>query len=358
MACGVACCEGSGQRRQHCLTEPIQSSLGTGGQDQHTQKRGHTWYHATHTFGSFNRYFLSAYYLAGIMLSMEQWKTSNEKLGERSINVGQESGDAEMKREGRKEKVKGKGLERPGHLWGRSRRASQGKPSPLYYPGPLSMCFGLLSHVLFSTCTFSAHAASGAHVLAMCLQDKLSSITYYLLSRCRGHNPEMRRHPCFLCIQRGNWARLLTPRNSPLRRTVFLVREQREKDSEKSKFYRPTLHKPCIIQLQELMYDACYHHQTCAANNSCLQLLKDVLLTLWPAESDWVNSWSWMEMITPVFKILLKCLCLWEGRQDNKVKFLLLNIKYASFLSFQFHWKVFWKPFESQFETGSNPVYK
>lgn len=68
------------------------------------------------------------------------------------------------------------------------------------------------------------------------------------------------------------------------------------------------LHKPCIIQLGELMYDACYHHQTCAANNSCLQLLKDILLTLSPAELDWLNSWRWMETITPVFKILFKCL--------------------------------------------------
>lgn len=58
---------------------------------------------------------------------------------------------------------------------------------------------------------------------------------------------------------------------------------------EKSKFYRPTLHKPCIIQFQELMYDACYYHQTCVANNSCLELLKDILLTLSPAELDWVK---------------------------------------------------------------------
>lgn len=38
---------------------------------------------------------------------------SSKSLGEWSINVDQESGDAEMNQEGRKEEEKGKGLERP-----------------------------------------------------------------------------------------------------------------------------------------------------------------------------------------------------------------------------------------------------
>lgn len=94
----------------------------------------------------------------------------------------------------------------------------------------------------------------------------------------------------FFRVKQSNWACLLSQRDEPHRRTVFSVREQRENDLEKSKFYRPVLHKPCIIQLQELMSDACYYHQTCVANNSCLELLKDILLTLSPAELDWVNS--------------------------------------------------------------------
>lgn len=86
------------------------------------------------------------------------------------------------------------------------------------------------------------------------------------------------------------------------------MREQRENDLEKSKFYRPTLYKPCIIQLQELMYGACYYHQPGVANNSCLELLKGILLTLSPAVLNWVNPWNLMEMITPVSKILFTCL--------------------------------------------------
>lgn len=63
-----------------------------------------------------------------------------------------------------------------------------------------------------------------------------------------------------------------------------------------------------IIQLQELMYDACYYHQTYVANNSCWKLFKDILLTLSPAELDWTNPWNLMEMTTAVFKILFKSL--------------------------------------------------
>ena len=75
------------------------------------------------------------------------------------------------------------------------------------------------------------------------------------------------------------------------------------------------------------MYDACYHHPTCDANNSCLQLLKDILLTLSPAELDWLNSWRWMETITPVFKILFKCLSVSVKRVDLASLFVLRSVK-------------------------------
>lgn len=56
------------------------------------------------------------------------------------------------------------------------------------------------------------------------------------------------------------------------------------------------------------MFDVCCYHQTSAANNSCSELLEDILFTLSPAEVDGVNSWDVMEMITVAFEILFKYL--------------------------------------------------
>lgn len=278
---------------------------------QHRQKKWrHTWCHSTNTCRSFDRYFMSTYYVSGSILGTGHLAVGkkSKSLGKQSMHVVWEEGDADVNREG--EKRRGE-RQVAGETWsfeGTSRCAW--KVNPL---GTLSNGFGLGKEYAISCPLFHLNCFCPCSNWRVCSSnasaDELSAVVTNCCLVRQGNVFDAKGtilkyggiHGFFfwlvVCIQRGNGAYLLSQRNSPRGNTVFLVGEQRENDSEKSKFYRPTLHEPCIIQLGELMYDVCDHHQTCVANNSCLQLLKDVSWTLSPAQLDQVNSWSLMEMI-------------------------------------------------------------
>ena len=105
VACGIARSESCAQVTQQCLGGPIPPSLGKGGQSQHVGKWGHAWDHTPipHTIRSCDGYRRSACYVRHYSRHSAVEK-SNISLGEWSINVDQESGDAEMNQEGRKDK--------------------------------------------------------------------------------------------------------------------------------------------------------------------------------------------------------------------------------------------------------------